>query len=586
MMSKVRIQIKKELRPRLKRLAQILLLLALAACGASREVDFERSLAVPAPADLILRNGKIITVDRDFSIRQAVAIRDGRFIAVGSDRDVRVLIGPRTRVIELGGRTVIPGLIDAHIYATEAALSWDAELHWEGMRSLDTGLKQIAAATQTKPPGSWIVVGGGWVPTQFSEKRFPTRAELDKLAPNHPVYVQYLREGALLNSAALKAVGIALGTSDPPGGKFERNPNTGELTGWLQGVAAWQYVYNKIPRPSLDKAHQSMRNCFRELNRLGITSAGDLHTRSVTFAHRRLLSEMARSGDLTVRLNFYVLADDDGDELEQLKATIDEIKGLPQSDNFRFVGLGKNLTRAVGDRHPKGTAITAETKEKFRRMLGSFTGERFGVHLQTDQDTTARQWLDVLEEINASTPFSSQRVAFAQLEDATPETIARIKKLGGGIAVQDRMALTGERSVELWGMDKARNAPPLRTMIESGIAIGAGTGAFRSSSYSPMLSLWWLITGKTVGGSTIRNQSQNLTREEALQLHTIGSAWFTFDEGRKGSIEVGKLADLAVLNGDYLTVSADQIPSLESMLTLVGGRVVYAVEPFTQPKRK
>jgi predicted amidohydrolase YtcJ len=574
----------------LKRLAEILLLLALAACSGAHEVDFERSLAVPAPADLVLRNGKIITVDRDFSIRQAVAIRDGRFVAVGSDRDVRVLIGRGTRVIELGGRTVIPGLIDSHIYATEAALSWDAELRWERIRSLSTGLKQIAAATQTKPPGSWIVVGGGWVPTQFSEKRFPTRAELDQLAPNHPVYIQYLYEGALLNSAALNAVGITLGTPDPAGGKFERNPNTGELTGWLQGVAAWQYVYNKIPRRSLDKIHQSMRNCFRELNRLGITSVGDLHISSVTFAHRRLLAEMARSGDLTLRLNFYLAVDDDGEELEQLKMAIDEIKNLPQSDMFRFVGLGKNLVRTVGDTelmsNPKGMTITAEAKEEFRRMLRLFAGERYGFHLRAGQNSTARQWLDVLEEVNAATPFSSQRIAFAQLEDVTPETIARIKMLGGGIAVQDRMALTGERTVELWGMDKARNAPPLRTMIESGIAVGAGTGAFRSANYSPMLSLWWLITGKTVAGSTIRNQSQNLTRAEALRLYTIGSAWFTFDEGRKGSIEVGKLADLAVLNGDYLTVSEDQIRSLESMLTLVGGRIVYAAEPFTQPQRK
>jgi predicted amidohydrolase YtcJ len=570
----------------LKRLAEILLLLALAACGGSHEVDFARSLAVPAPADLVLRNGKIITVDRDFSIREAVAIRDGRFIAVGTDRELRVLVGRDTRVIELGGRTVIPGLIDSHIYATEAALSWDAELHWERMRTLDAGLKQIAGATQTKPPGSWIVVGGGWVPTQFAEKRFPTRAELDKLAPNHPVYIQYLREGALLNSAALNAVGIAPGTLDPAGGKFERNPNTGELTGWLQGFAAWQYVYNKIPRPSLDKIHQSMRNCFRELNRLGITSVGDLHTSSVTFAHRRLLAEMARSGDLTLRLNFYLAVDDDGEELKQLKIAIDEIKSLPQSDNFRFVGFSKSLTRAVGDRDPKGMAITAEAKEKFRRMLRSFGGERYGFHLKADQDSTAREWLDVLEEVNAATPFSSQRIAFAQLEDVTPETIARIKMLGGGIAMQDRMALTGERTVELWGIDKARNAPPLRTMTESGIAVGAGTGAFRSANYSPMLSLWWLITGKTVGGSTIRNQSQNLTREEALRLYTLGSAWFTFDEGRKGSIEAGKLADLAVLNGDYLTVSEDQIRSLESMLTLVGGRIVYAAEPFTQQRRK
>jgi hypothetical protein len=233
-----------------------------------------------------------------------------------------------------------------------------------------------------------------------------------------------------------------------------------------------------------------------------------------------------------------------------------------------------------------GVTITTEAKEKIRRMLRLFTGERYGFHLRAAEDNTARQLLDVLEEVNATTPLSPQRIAFVQLEDATTATIARIKKLGGGIAVQDRMALTGERTVELWGLDKARNAPPLRTMIESGIAIGAGTDAFRSASYSPMLSLWWLITGKTVAGSKIRNQSQNLTREEALRLYTIGSAWFTFDEGRKGSIEVGKLADLAVLNGDYLTVQEDQIRSLESVLTLVGGRIVYAVEPFTESQRK
>src|SRR5438093_10038499 len=208
----------------------MLLLLAFAACSGSHEVDFERSLAVPAPADLVLRNGKIITVDRDFSIKQAVAIRDGRFVAIGSDRDVRVLTARRTRVIDLGGRTVIPGLIDSHIHATEAGLSWDAELHWERTRSLATGLKQIAEATKARPPGSWIVVGGGWVPTQFAERRFPTRAEIDTIAPNHPVYIQYLRQGALLNSAGLAAAGITQGVPDPPGGKFERNPNTGEFT--------------------------------------------------------------------------------------------------------------------------------------------------------------------------------------------------------------------------------------------------------------------------------------------------------------------------------------------------------------------
>jgi predicted amidohydrolase YtcJ len=236
-----------------------------------READYARSLAVKSAADIVLRGGKIVTVDDTFSIKQSVAIRDGRFVAVGRDSEIRDYIGIGTRVIDLAGRTVIPGLIDSHIHATVAGLSWDAELHWEHHRTLADGLRQIAATTMRKAPGNWIVVGGGWVPTQFAERRFPTRDELDTLAPNHPVYIQYLRQGALLNSAALAALGITSKTGDPAGGKFERNPNTGVLTGWLQGVAAWEFAYNKIPQISLAEARQSLRNCFRELNRLGIT---------------------------------------------------------------------------------------------------------------------------------------------------------------------------------------------------------------------------------------------------------------------------------------------------------------------------
>jgi hypothetical protein len=561
-------------------------LLALTACG-GHEVDFARSLAVRTPADLILRNGKVVTVDRDFSIKQALAIRDGRIVTVGGERDVRVLVGPATRVIDLEGRTVIPGLIDSHIYATLAGLNWDAELHWQMTRTLADGLRQIAAAARVRPAGSWIVVGGGWVPTQFAERRFPTRADLDAIAPQHPVYIQYLREGALLNSAALQAIGITAATADPAGGKFERNSNSGELTGWLQGVPAWAYVYNKIPTLSLDRIRQSLRNCFRELNRLGLTSVSDLQTGAVSFAHRRVLADMARTGELTVRVNFYVTPGDGGDELEQIKLATGEIAHLPQSDLLRFAGFGP-IPGAGEDYDPadsKGIALSAEAKETFRRLTRFVAAGGHGFYLNAGQDTTARQLLDVLEEVHTATPFQRQRIGFAQLEDVSADTIARIKKLGGGISVQSRLALTGERSVELWGLEKARNAPPLRSMIESGIPLGAGSGAFHSASYSPMLSLWWLITGKTVAGSALRSPSQNLTRAEALRLHTMGSAWLTFGERRKGSIEAEKLADLVVLSADYLTVPEEQIRSLESLLTIVGGRIVYASGPFAKLAR-
>jgi predicted amidohydrolase YtcJ len=514
-----------------------------------------------------------------------VAIKNGRFIAVGSDRDVRPFMGSGTRVIDLGGRTVVPGLIDSHIHATVAGLSWDAELHWEHTRTLSDGVGQIAARAKSTPAGSWIVVGGGWVPTQFGERRFPTRAELDAIAPSHPVYVQYLRQGALLNSAALKTLGITAKSPDPSGGKFERNPNTGELTGWLQGVAAWEYAYNKIPNLPLDRMRQSLRNCFRELNRLGVTSAVDIQTSGVTFAHRRLLADMARTGELSVRLSFYVAPNDPGDELEQLKRTAAEVSGLARGDVFRFAGFAGNLVAGIGDddslSSPKDITISADAKEKFRQIArySAETGQR--LHLDAGQNHTARQLLDVLEAVHAATPFAPQQIVFAHLEEAAPETISRIKNLGAGIAVRDRLVLTGEGYAELSGLAKARNAPPLRAMIAAGVPLGGGTDGFLASNYSPMLSLWWLVTGKTVAGSAIRDKNQNITRAEALRMYTIGSAALTGEERRKGSIEVDKFADLAVLNADYLTVPEDQIRSLESLLTMVGGRIVYSARPFT-----
>ena len=567
------------------RLKLLLFMMLFVGCS-NAEVDFARSLAVPQPADVVLRNGKIITVDREFSIKEAVAIKNGRFIAVGSDREVRPLTGSATRVIDLGGRTVVPGLIDSNIHATLAGLSWDAELHWERIRTLSDGIGQIAARVKSTPAGSWIVVSGGWVPTQLAERRFPTRAELDAIAPSHPVYVQYLRQGALLNSAALKALDITTKTPDPSGGKFERNASTGELTGWLQGVAAWEYAYNKIPGLPLDRIRQSLRNCFRELNRLGLTSVGDLQTSGVTFAHRRLLADMVRTGELSVRLSFYLAPNDPGDELEQLKRAAAEVGSLTHGDMFRFVGFAGNLVAGIGNEdllsNPKDITISADAKEKFRQIArySAESGQRLQLH--TGQDYTARQLLDVLEAVHAVTPFAPQRIVFAHMEDAATETIARIKKLGAGIAVQDRLALTGEGYAELLGLAKARNAPRLRDMIQAGVPLGAGSDGFLATNYSPMLSLWWLVTGKTVAGSAIRDKSQNVTRVEALRMYTIGSASLTGDERRKGSIEVDKLADLAVLNGDYLTVPEDQIRSLESLLTMVGGHIVYAARPFAK----
>ena len=564
------------------RLSFLVSILLLMSCSGA-EVDFARSLAVPQPADLVLRNGKIVTVDRNFSIKEAVAIKDGRFLAVGSEREMRIFTGPRTRVVDLGGRTVIPGLIDAQIQATVAGLTWDAELHWEQLRSLADGVKLIAKAVERQPAGSWIVVAGGWAPEQFAEKRLPTRAELDAVAPQHPVYLQYLRQDALLNGAGLKALGITTNSSEPAGGKFERNAN-GELTGWLRGAPAWQFAYAKLSKPGLDRFRESLRNCFGELSRLGITSIGDLQGAAVTFAHRRILAEMARIGELTLRVNFYIGADGSGDELAGLKLAAAELKQLPQNDWFRFAGFAVNLDLGTveSDRRVErdGTSLAADEKDKLGRMVQFFAEGGYNFRLRATRDWAARDSLGVIEQVHAATPLSRQRVAVADLDEVSAETIERVKRLGAGIAVQSRLAFTGERFVDLWGAERARHAPPLRKLLDAGIAVGAGSDGFQAGNYSPMLSLWWLVTGKSVAGTTIRDKSQNVSREEALRMYTMGSAWFSADTQRKGSIEIDKLADLAVLNADYLTVPEEQIRSLESLLTIVGGRVVYSAGRF------
>jgi predicted amidohydrolase YtcJ len=556
----------------------------LASC-VGHETEFARSLSAPSFADWILINGKIVTLDGSSAVKEAVAVKEGVIVAVGTDGEMRRWNGPQTREINLGGRTVIPGLIDSHIHATVAGLNWDSELHWQSLRTLAAGLQQIAVAAKEKPAGTWIVVAGGWMPTQFAERRLPTRAELDAAAPGHPVYLQILGQAALLNSAALKALGITRESPDPPGGQFERDAKSGELTGYALGAGAWEYVYDKIPHATLDKARQGLRNCFRELNRLGLTSIGDLHTDRVNFAHRRLLNDMARTGELTVRVNFYIAPNEAGDELEQLSRSIEEIKHLNHSDLFRFAGFGELLARGTADGDVaslKGITISAAAKDKFRQVVEFSAKVGHSFHLRATQDNTARQLLDVIESVNRETPLSRLRIGFAHLEDATPETIERIKKLGGGIAVQSRLLLTAESSLKLWGEQKTRNAPPLRTMLDAGIPLGAGTDAFRAGNYSPMLALWWLVTGKSIAGTAIRDPKQNLTRIEALRAYTLGSAWFTGDEKRKGSVEIGKFADLVVLNGDYLSVSEERIPSLESLLTMIGGRIVYAAGPFAR----
>jgi len=529
-------------------------------------------------ADLVLLNGKIVPVDRAFSVKQAVAVKDGKVLAVGANDEIRRLIGPGTRVVELGGRTVLPGLVDSHIHAIRSARTWDLELHWEEVRSLAEGLKMIADQARRAPPGTWIRVAGGWHETQLAEKRMPTVAELDQVAPNHPVWMQRLYDRAILNTAGLKAMGVTDGVQDPPGGKVLRDAS-GKPIGVLGffGILNW---YLKLPQPTPEQEIRSSRNFFRELNRVGLTSIGDVAGGGLIWPDGyRAVTALHQRGELTVRVRWYMQPNRPGRETEVIRQFIDQVKPGSGDDWLRPVGIGEQVMVGVFDPDmpvPNPPTFSQKALEDWKtivRMIAE-SGWRFQVH--STHDNSARQLLPAIEEINKQIPLKDRRLAFAHMEDATAETIDRIKAVGGGITVQDRMIYYGADVARNVGRDMARRAPSLKTMLRLGVPVGGGTDSTRTAPYPPFWSIWWLVTGKTLGGERIRGPEENLSRAEALRVYTMGSAWFSFDEDKLGSIEPGKLADLIVLSADYLAVPEDQIKDLHSVLTLVGGKPVYA----------
>lgn len=529
-------------------------------------------------ADLVLLNGKVVTVDKNFSIKQAVAIRDGKFLAVGTNEEVRPLVGPATRTIDLKGRTVLPGLIDSHIHAIRSARTWDLEVHWETVKSLADGLKMIADEARRTPPGTWIRVAGGWHETQLAEKRMPTVAELDQVAPHHPVWMQRLYDQTILNTAGLKALGITAEVKDPPRGKIVRDASGKPIgVAGFFGILTW---YLKLPPPTPEQEIQSSRSFFRELNHVGLTSVGDVAGGGLVWPDGyRAVNALHQRGELTVRVRWYMQPNRPGKEIEVIREFIDKVKPGSGDDWLKPIGVGEQVTVGVFDPDrpvPHPPTFSAKALEDWKtivKMLAE-SGWRFQVH--STHDSSARQLLPAIEEVNQQISLKDRRLAFAHMENVTVETIDRIKAIGGGITVQDRMIYFGADVAKEVGREVARRAPPLKTMVRRGLPVGGGTDSTRTAPYLPFWSIWWLVTGKTLGGESIRGPEENLSREEALRVYTTGSAWFNLDEGKLGSIEPGKLADLIVLTEDYLTVPEDRIKDLHSVLTIVGGKPVYA----------
>ena len=527
-------------------------------------------LAAPASAqqaDTILVNAKVLTVDASFSQQEALAVREGRIMAVGRTADIRKLAGPRTRTIDVGGRTVIPGLIDSHLHATRAALSFATEVNWIGAASLAEALSRLRSAAQAAAPGSWLVVVTPPATLEaFPERRRPTQAELVAAAPNHPVYVQLAYGWAMMTPLAMKALNITTDADLPRQNRLEKDA-AGAPTGAVTGNLV--ELFERLPKPSFEQQVAGTKRFFRELNRLGLTGVVDPGGNNMTPREYQALFKVWRDRELTIRIAYSLCGMTDGSEFAEYQ---NYLAMMPQGfgdDMLKFNGIGERITWAmngVSGKRPE------QDKAKYYEIVRWAAGRGLTVTMHWNGDENIDELLGIWERVNTEFPIGPLRWTIAHLNDASPATLRRMKALGIGWTVQDAMYNTTADATREGDVSRM---PPVVTGTRIGVTIGAGTDAHRVSTYNPFTVLQWFLDGRNAAGSPLRGPAETPTRADALRFYTAGSAWVSHDERQRGTLEVGKMADLAVLSRDYMTVPVAEIGRIESVLTMVGGAVVY-----------
>ncbi len=517
---------------------------------------------------------------------EAVAITDGRFSAVGDESAIRPSSGPRTRVIDLRGRRAIPGLIDSHLHVIRGGLTYTMELRWDGVRSLAEAMRMLKAQVDRTPAPQWVRVVGGFTEHQFAEKRLPTIAELNQVAPDTPVFVLHLYDRALLNGAALRNVGYTKDTPNPPGGEIVRD-SEGRPTGLLLARPNASLLYATLakgPKLPADYQKNSTRHFMRELNRLGVTGAIDAGGGFQNYPDDyAIVEELHRDGQLTVRLAYNLFTQKPEQELADFASWTSKVRPGQGDDLYRNNGAGEMLVYSAADfedfrfERPEMPPSMEGDLEAVVRLLAE---RRWPWRMHATYDETISRALDVFERVSKEVPFDGLNWFFDHAETISDRNIERVARLGGGIAVQHRMAYQGEDFVARYGARAAERSPPIRRMLEMGVPVGAGTDATRVASYNPWVSLGWLVTGQTVAGMTVYPPGNRLDREAALRLWTESNTWFSGESGRKGQIKPGQLADLAVLSDDYFAVPESEIAEITSVLTLLGGEPVHSSDEF------
>ncbi len=541
--------------------------------------------------DLIITNGKVATMTREGAFAQAVAMKDGKITAVGSNASVLKLKTADTQVIDADGKTVIPGLNDSHLHIIREGLNYNAELRWDGVTSLKKAMQMLKEQAARTPDGAWIKVVGGWNEFQFEEKRLPTLEEINEAVPDKPVFLLYLYGLGFLNKKGIETLGytaetrfkdgvVEVGADGKPTGKLIAKPNA-------------MILYTTLAKTTVLPREQQLNSTiqyYRDLNRLGLTSAIDAGGGGQAYPDDYAVSlELAKDGKLTVRTSYYLFAQKPGKELEDYQRWLTQTKPdknehLFYANGYNTEGGGENLVWSAADfenfLEPRPD-MPHEMEGELEPVLRLLIKNRWPFRIHATYDESIDRDLAVIEKVNKDLPLNGLRWFFDHAETISDKQLKRVKALGGGIAVQNRMYFQGEHYWKQYGA-QTRQMPPIKKMLEMKIPVGLGTDGTRVSSYGPWPSIYWAVTGKTAGGLKLWQPQDVLSRYQALKLMTQGSAWMSGEEKLKGTLAKGQYADLVILPHDYFSMDVEQIKHLESALTIVNGKVVYAGEQFQQ----